>query len=59
LNKKKISNLLKKKKINCVMHLAASILVPESMKYPEKYYENNVINLVKLLDACVESKIFI
>ena len=56
-NKKKISNLLKKKKINCVMHLAASILVPESMKYPEKYYENNVINLVKLLDACVESKI--
>ncbi len=56
-NKKIISQIIKKKKINCVMHLAASILVPESMEQPEKYYNNNVINLIKFLDTCVESGI--
>ena len=55
--KKKISKIIKEKNIKCVMHLAASILVPESMNYPDKYYKNNVINLIKFLDACVDSKI--
>ena len=55
--KKKISKIIKEKNIKCVMHLAASILVPESMNYPDKYYKNNVIDLIKFLDACVDSKI--
>tara|TARA_B100000029_G_scaffold504355_1_gene583052 strand:- start:640 stop:1398 length:759 start_codon:yes stop_codon:yes gene_type:complete len=39
------------------MHLAASISVPESMKKPEKYYNNNVVNLINLLNVCKETKI--
>ena len=39
------------------MHLAASTLVPESMKECEKYYTNNVLNLISLLEACKEAKV--
>jgi len=37
-----------------VMHFAASALVPESMSNPKKYFHNNVVNGLKLLDAAVE-----
>jgi UDP-glucose 4-epimerase len=37
-----------------IMHFAASALVPESMKNPKKYFHNNVVNGLKLLDAAVE-----
>ena len=56
-DKKKITQIIKKKKINCIIHLAASISVPESMKKPIKYYDNNVINLINLLDAVKEAKV--
>ena len=56
-NKNKIIKILKKNKISCVMHLAASTLVPESMKECEKYYTNNVLNLISLLEACKEAKV--
>ena len=56
-NKKKIKEILIKNKIKCIMHLAASILVPESMAQPEKYYKNNVVNLVELLEAAGEAKV--
>ena len=56
-NKNKLIEILKKNKIKCVMHLAASTLVPESMKEYEKYYTNNVLNLISLLEACKEAKV--
>jgi UDP-glucose 4-epimerase len=56
-NKNKLIKILKKNKIKCVMHLAASTLVPESMKEYEKYYTNNVLNLISLLEACKEAKV--
>ena len=56
-DKKKVIKILKKKKIDCIIHLAASISVPESMKNPVKYYDNNVINLINLLDAVEEAKV--
>jgi UDP-glucose 4-epimerase len=34
-----------------VVHMAASSLVGESVKFPEKYYENNVVKGLKLLGA--------
>src|SRR3954471_2904536 len=37
-----------------IMHFAASALVPESMANPKKYFHNNVVNGLKLLDAAVE-----
>jgi len=56
-DKKKILKILKKNKITCIFHLAASILVSESMEKPEKYYFNNVIKLLDLIDVCSKVKI--
>ena len=36
---------------DAVIHLANSIIVPESIKKPVEYAENNVVNSVKLLEA--------
>src|SRR5947209_333219 len=41
-------------KPDAVMHFAASALVPESMANPKKYFHNNVVTGLKLLDASVE-----
>ena len=54
---KKITEILKKKNIKNVIHLAASTSVEESMRFPKRYYDNNVINLISFLDACVDAKI--
>ncbi|HKI68353.1 MAG TPA: UDP-glucose 4-epimerase GalE, partial [Verrucomicrobiae bacterium] len=37
-----------------VMHFAANALVGESMTNPGKYFHNNVVNALKLLDAAIE-----
>jgi len=37
-----------------VLHFAASLLVPESMVKPLKYYRNNVGGSANLIEACVE-----
>ncbi len=34
-----------------VMHFASFIQVGESVQYPDKYYQNNVVNTLTLLDA--------
>jgi UDP-glucose-4-epimerase GalE len=41
--------------VDAVMHFAAKSLVPESMRDPRKYFENNVRDGLVLLNACVES----
>jgi UDP-glucose 4-epimerase len=41
----------KKYTIDVVMHFAANALVAESVQDPGKYYRNNVINTVNLLDV--------
>jgi len=37
-----------------VMHFAAHIVVPESVRDPLKYYRNNTVNGVNLLEACLD-----
>ena len=37
--------------VECVMHFAASIVVPESVKEPSRYYANNLVASLALLDA--------
>ncbi len=39
---------------DAVMHFAASIVVPESVSNPLKYYRNNTVNTINLLDAVRE-----
>ncbi len=41
--------------VKTVMHFAASIVAPESVTDPLKYYRNNTANTMNLLAACVGS----
>ncbi len=42
---------LLKRGFDAVMHFASFIQVGESMRYPDKYYQNNFVNTIKLLDT--------
>ncbi len=46
---------LQQHKITEILHFAASIVVPDSMKDPLGYYRNNTMNTCMLLDAAVEA----
>jgi len=56
-NKKDIDLVFQKHKINAVIHFAAYSQVSESMKEPQKYYENNVLGTKNLLDSMVENNV--
>jgi UDP-glucose 4-epimerase len=56
-NKAVIDEVLKSFKPDAVIHFAASIQVEESMRMPLKYYRNNVINTVNLLEAMIANKV--
>ena len=47
--------VLRKERIEAVMHFAASLLVGESVRDPRKYFWNNVVNTLRLLDAMMEA----
>jgi UDP-glucose 4-epimerase len=49
-----IPGAIKSTKSDAIMHFAANALVGESMTNPKKYFHNNVVNGLKLLDAAVE-----
>jgi UDP-glucose 4-epimerase len=51
LDIKKVSTILKKKKIDLVIHLAALKKVNESIKHPDRYYKNNILGITNLLEA--------
>ena len=53
-NEEKLSKVLKENNIEAVMHFAAFIEVGESVENPSKYYNNNVVNVIKLLDLMVK-----
>jgi UDP-glucose 4-epimerase len=46
-----VSEILRTRKIEAVMHFAADIEVGESVENPGKYYENNFSNALRLLGA--------
>jgi len=50
-----LEKILQDFKPDMVMHFAASIVVPESVREPLKYYRNNVANTLNLLEAMVKS----
>ena len=51
-NEKVISNLLQSNKFDLLMHFAGFIQVEESVKHPQKYFENNTDNAIKLFNIC-------
>ncbi len=56
-DKQSLRNVVKDFKPDAVMHFAASIEVAESVKKPLKYYRNNTVNTLNLLDAVYEEGI--
>lgn len=46
-----LSEVLQPERFDAVMHFASCIQVGESVQHPAKYYANNVINTLRLLDA--------
>jgi len=56
-DKKAIDEIFKKYKIDAVIHFAAYAYVGESVLNPKKYYHNNVVNTLNLLDAMVENNV--
>lgn len=57
-----IENIFKTNSIGSVIHFAGIALVEESVKYPEKYYLNNVVGTINLLrvmlNNCVKKIVF-
>ena len=49
---RKLSDVFAKYQFDSVLHFAASLVVPESVKNPLKYYENNTKNTLNLLHCC-------
>jgi UDP-glucose 4-epimerase len=47
--------LLRDCRIGAVMHFAGSIIVPESVSDPLKYYRNNTIGSANLIEACIQA----
>ena len=52
-----VSKILRDENIDAVMHFAAYSLVPESVKKPHKYYDNNVSGMISLLQAMDDAKV--
>jgi UDP-glucose-4-epimerase GalE len=50
-DKQLLARIFKEQRIEAVIHFAASLLVGESVKNPQKYFWNNVVNTLLLLDA--------
>ena len=51
-DEKVISNLIQSNKFDLLMHFAGFIRVEESVKHPDKYFENNTDNAIKLFNIC-------
>ena len=57
LDKAKVVDTLRAKRIDAVMHFAAFAYVGESVQDPAKYYRNNVVGTLSLMDAMREADV--
>jgi UDP-glucose 4-epimerase len=56
-DREKVRETLKAFDPDAVMHFAASIVVPESIREPVMYYRNNFCNALNLIDCCIECRV--
>lgn len=56
-NKSDIDKVFEQYKIETVLHFAAYALVEESVKNPKKYYQNNVVGTLNLLNSMIENNV--
>lgn len=53
----KLNELFQNHNFIGVMNFAGSIVVPESVANPVKYYQNNTTNALNLINACIENSV--
>ena len=56
-DEKLLDDIFKKHHFDAVIHFAGSIEAGESMKNPSVFFQNNVVNGIRLLDAMVRHKV--
>lgn len=56
-DKNLLNETLTKNSIDAVIHFAAFIEAGESMQKPEKYFRNNTVNTLNLLEALIETNV--
>ena len=52
-----MTGLMKSRKFDAVIHFAGHIVVPESVADPGKYYQNNVVGSLNLIECCRQAGI--
>ena len=57
VNKTDLDNLFKEYIIDSVIHFAAFSQVAESVENPKKYYTNNVVGTINLLNSMIENNV--
>lgn len=53
-DQKRLLDIFSSHGFEAVLHFAASIVVPESMQFPLRYYQNNTLNTLGLIQRCVD-----
>jgi UDP-glucose 4-epimerase len=53
----RVAEVLAKHSIGAIMHFAGSIIVPESVENPLKYYRNNTANSRTLIECAVDAEV--
>ncbi len=54
---KRVEEIFSKNKFDAVIHFAASLVVPESVSDPLKYYLNNTVNTANVIKLCLKYKV--
>ena len=55
--KDKVRKIIKKSKIDSIIHLAANLIIGEGQRKPKKYFKNNVLGTKNLLEACKDTTV--
>ena len=49
-----VANVIRERNVDAIIHFAASIVVPDSVANPLRYYKNNTVNSRALIECAVE-----
>jgi UDP-glucose 4-epimerase len=52
-----VSRIIREHNVDAVIHFAGSVIVPESVSDPLKYYDNNTAKSRSLIETCVRNKV--
>jgi len=56
-DKEFLDSVFRDEQIDAVIHMSALIVVDESVREPLKYYRNNFVNAVNLIETCVKHRV--